>query len=928
MKKTLFSLLSAAALLWSTSCSDETIAPEVGGEGLVQFTVELNDGASASRAISDAGNISELYYEVWAYQNGQTTPVKTAIDAVEKKFSVVDGKKQFNVNFHLVKGQKYDVVFWAQSEGAYNADDLTQIAVTPADANDDTRDAFTAVYPIEKVDGSKSHKVTLRRPFAQVNFGVTGEDYDAAKAAGLDLSAETSSITVSNVATKYNALTTKADAPATDFTFSAKVLPTLEDADAEKLTIGNVDYKYLATAYVLVNGEKAENQADVVNLTMNLTTNLNEAITLSVPNAPIRRNYRTNVIGNLLTNQTDFTVVVDATFAGEENLNTPYFAIGETRYTTFAEALAAAQDGETITLVGDAKFETEANVHLFVVEGKNITIDLNGNTIVANIPDVTKNTAIFQVKKGAGLTIEGEGNIHLQTNKAVNVLAAFISNEGGVVNLKGGNWTISAYDSWEDALIPTFVDNNSTLGASTVNIYGGTYTFHRNLFRNFSNHKTEVATINIYGGTFNGKVDDAGAIWNQKPSASVPAGAGVICVEGGTFNNVIISDDFGTNGVVFIIENQEELEEAFNANADVIELSSDIVLNADWAPVGTVDAPFTGVINGNGKTISNLTVTNQDYCAFIAYAGEGTVIKNLTLENVIINSTKHAAGVVCIANDVTIENVKVSGEIVAASYAGGIYHNGANVKIVNCENNANVTANRAAGIGAWLTVNATIENVKNTGNITGAVGASGICHGFAGSIKNAVNEGNITSSNVEAAAGIAGVQKGASTYEYCYNYGDVTSTYDNVNASAAGILGQNPGSACTLKYCANYGKITAEQSYASGIAYSLYGQINASYCYNAGAVTGADGAGAIAAKAAFGTGDKANYCLNAGDVSSANGTVCQGANNNVSSYYYKNGELLNVADNSAVAVDAALALLNGGADKSFFKTENGVITVK
>ena len=389
------------------------------------------------------------------------------------------------------------------------------------------------------------------------------------------------------------------------------------------------------------------------------------------------------------------------------------------------------------------------------------------------------------------------------------------------------------------------------------------------------------------------------------------------------------ADDFFVFPSVATVNNAEELANAFAKNITFITLAADIDLaNVAWTPAGTSEKPWYGIFDGNNKKISNLTIDGVQYAALIAYSGANSVVKNLTLENVAINSNKHAAGVVCVAEDgLTLENIKVSGNIVAASYAGGIMHNGANATIKGCENSANVSAQRVGGIASWVTVGAKIENVVNNGTITGAVGASGIAHGFAGSIKNAVNNGNISSANYEAAAGIAGVQKAASTYEYCYNYGNVTTTFDDANASAAGILGQSAGSASTLKYCANYGTITAEQSFAAGIAYSLYGTINASYCYNNGAVNGADGAGAIAPKAQFGSGDKASYCLNAGVVTSA-GNVYQGSNNNTSCYYYNNGVLYNVVGNTVADANSALSALNGGADSNFFEVENGVITVK
>lgn len=361
-----------------------------------------------------------------------------------------------------------------------------------------------------------------------------------------------------------------------------------------------------------------------------------------------------------------------------------------------------------------------------------------------------------------------------------------------------------------------------------------------------------------------------------------------------------------------------------------IVLTEDIDLNNEyWTPIGTADNLFSGTLDGNGKTIYNLA-TGGDNAALIAYADQGATIKNLTLENVTIDSTKYAAGVVCNAESgVTIDNVRVSGTINATSYAAGICHNADGVTITNCQNDATVTANRAAGIASWITgANTVVDNVVNNGDITGNWGAAGIANRMEGAISNATNNGEISSSESEPASGIVCIILGACDFEYCYNYGDVRSMKENANASAAGILGQTPGSTATLAYCANFGNITAEQSYAAGIAYSLYGTINASYCYNKGAIAGANGAGGIAPKAQYGSGDKANYCLNGGVITSSNGIAYQASNNNVSCFYYNGaGELLNVSDNSLANTNDALSVLDGGTDANFFELDNGTITV-
>ena len=367
-------------------------------------------------------------------------------------------------------------------------------------------------------------------------------------------------------------------------------------------------------------------------------------------------------------------------------------------------------------------------------------------------------------------------------------------------------------------------------------------------------------------------------------------------------------------------------------DGQVIKLVEDIDLNGEmWTPVGTAEAPFKGTFDGNNKKISGLAI-DADYAAMFAYTDEGVTIKDLTLENVNINSSKYAAALVCCAEkNLTVENVAVSGDINATSYAAGIVvmnnDDDDAVVIRNCVNDATVTSKRASGIAAWVTGGTVIEHVVNNGNITGSISANGIVNRIAGTVANAVNNGTIIGEGTEASSGIASILTGATTFSYCYNYGNVTTKANNPNSSAAGILGQTPSAAVTLSYCANYGDITAEQSYAAGIAYSLYGNVKANYCYNEGSVSGADGAGAIAPKAQYGSGDKATCCLNAGVVTSANGTVYQGSYKNESCYYYNGNDLLAVTDGSVVDAAAALAVLNGGADASFFAVVGGKVVV-
>ena len=561
----------------------------------------------------------------------------------------------------LAKGQTYKVAFWAQDDDckAYTVDtDKMSVAVNYANDenkvnNDETRDAFFKTVEFT-VTGSTSIDVELKRPFAQINVGVTKADWDAAVASGITVAQ--SSVVIKNAATELNLLDGTVSGE-TEVSYELANIPS-EPAILQVDTDGDgikEDYNWLSMSYILPSAAPTGyEKAALENVAFVFASN-GEPIEFNqgLNNVPVQRNWRTNIVGKILTGDITFNIVIDEEFEDDHNVVLPYATIGDVVYKSFAEAMAAVQDGETIKLEGETTLDGVADGNLFTIEGKSITIDLNGYGFVATVPNVTKNSSIFYVAKNSGLTIVGEGNVKVTTNKAPNVLAAFINNDGGTVNLKGGNWTMTALE-YPDALIPTFVDNNSNVNSATLNIYDGTYTFHRNLFRNFANaaghnNYATVATINIYGGTFNGRESDAGAIWNQKPSATTPNGAGIINVMGGTFNNVNISDDF--SGVVYV-NNQEELNNALaNVNTHTVMLGDGTY---DMTKLTAIAGKTLTFVGAGENTIFDYS--SQKYNEYVS-GGNGTfVFKNMTIKR----STATFAGMAHTAST-SYENCTITG---------------------------------------------------------------------------------------------------------------------------------------------------------------------------------------------------------------------------------------------------------------------------
>ena len=301
MKRYLLSTFTiAAAALLVTSCNDEVNnGLKTGDEGTVTFTAQL-PSEMGTRAFADGLTAKHLQYAV--YEAGQSTPLKVFGDetTVVGEAEMVNLKK--SVTLKLTSGKSYDVIFWADAttDSPYTFNPASQevsVDYSKVNNNSDNCDAFFKKETIT-VSGNQSVDVKLTRPFAQVNIGT--DDFDAAKASGLEV---TQTEVVAKAFATLNLATGKVSDEA-DRTFTMKAIPTA--SDGEFPVAGG--YKYLSMDYLLVGADKA-----TVDVAFNYGGPQNRTFT----NVPVQRNYRTNIYGSLLTNTTDFNVVIEPAFSGE-----------------------------------------------------------------------------------------------------------------------------------------------------------------------------------------------------------------------------------------------------------------------------------------------------------------------------------------------------------------------------------------------------------------------------------------------------------------------------------------------------------------------------------------------------------------------------------------------------------------------------------
>ena len=493
MKKHFFSFFAASALLLAAaSCSqDEFENGADGNNAQVSFSVNFEGGTSAAtRTISDGKSVNKLVFAVYDAKGDELTELRQNNVTVSNRAAVVTTK--------LAKNQTYSFAFWAQNSNctAYTTTDLKNVTVSydQAVANDETRDAFFAAINEMKVDGAFTQPVTLKRPFAQLNVGVTDDDWNAAVSSGVEITQ--SSVTISQVATTLNLLDGTVGTPVKDVEFALAATPKSANETLD-VTIDNVKngYNYLSMNYLLVNNSTDATASSNVDATFTFkpASTSAEEITLAVPGVTVQRNYRTNIIGRMLTGDAQFNIKIDNEFDGNY---IPTLAMDSK---TLAELAKVANTkislpaGEYVlpSVIADG-------VEIYGADGTILTISgstIEGNNVVINgVQFKNDENAQYALNlKGLNPTLEDCTFVGAAGNgRAVNVQNTDAEN---VVTISGCDFST---DDWFKAIqLNTF---NGTLKIDNTTMANGVYTFHIDA----GSAVVEVSDSKIYGFTTNG----------------------------------------------------------------------------------------------------------------------------------------------------------------------------------------------------------------------------------------------------------------------------------------------------------------------------------------------------------------------------------------------------------------------------------------
>ena len=609
--KTLKYLAAAALTLLAVSCNKEQVTEVPDGQMVdVTFTAAL-PGEMATKAIGDGQTAKTLYVSV--YENDDA---KTKLE-LDKTATFTDLKTQ--VTFSLVKGKTYNFVFWAQAaEGApYDVTDLKNIKISyeGAEANDEKRDAFYATRKELKVNGALTETIKLYRPFAQVNFGTA--DYDAAVAAGVE--PVKSVFTATDVATVFDTFEAEGKEAKDVVTFTESALP------GETLVTKAGDYKWMTMNYILPMGK--QDAKHISNVTAEFIPETGITVKASSPQTPVQNNYRTNILGNLLTSQVIFNIEIVPIF------NEPDNDIDLVNIKNVESLKALFATGGSATLSEDLV----VNEPISVATGAEVTLDLNGKT-VTNTEDLwdeaTEKYSIFEVAGGA-LTLKGDGTVKAKENDCY----ALLVSDGGHLIIEDGTYVgnIDALHVYEGL---AEIKGGSYSIQQLCPLTGhGPYDFVLNCKN--ENYAAGKANIIVTGGSFQG-FDPANAKSDDAASYLAP---GYISVE----TNGVWTVVRGDKPVAMTAAELQAYITAFtvaDSGDNVIKIGKDIVLKEGetWVPA-TIDGYHgAGVITvlGNGHTISGL---NAPLFAGGFAGNSGIIVKDLTLDGVKINDAASNQGI-------------------------------------------------------------------------------------------------------------------------------------------------------------------------------------------------------------------------------------------------------------------------------------------
>lgn len=284
-------------------------------------------------------------------------------------------------------------------------------------------------------------------------------------------------------------------------------------------------------------------------------------------------------------------------------------------------------------------------------------------------------------------------------------------------------------------------------------------------------------------------------------------------------NRVNSGESFG--GKLIEILNDIDLTEYLNKPENIA---------TGWIPVGNESFPFAGSIEGNGHTISGLSiVSNNRYVALIGYADaegpDNAYIKNLNIEvgSKGIKQNRSGLGEITVsalvgyANKYNFENCHASNGFIDAALGsiGGVVGGCDSTNLYNCSSDVELKNKDgiAGGLIGFLDTESEVRDCWSTAKITSSFAVGGLIGEVSDSkvVSSFSSGGRLTLTEDERYIGGLIGQGFDASIEDCFYDGDVVGT-----RYTGGLIGYIGGKS-VIRNCFVKGNIQSDK-YAGGIA--------------------------------------------------------------------------------------------------------------
>jgi hypothetical protein len=275
-------------------------------------------------------------------------------------------------------------------------------------------------------------------------------------------------------------------------------------------------------------------------------------------------------------------------------------------------------------------------------------------------------------------------------------------------NIGDGFKTVTSYDFYynlvvdedRERLTPVQIEKSFYWSKTSSHYYSGYSTFALGLEVISLPKELDITgrTGNTLVPTISNILSNKNVIWSSSNEdlATVDAGGNLTilgsCLEGVTITATTVEGGFsastelvvttcllageGTSLAPYQIGTAPELTAIGSCGCALdatYQLTADIIMptvvagESNFTPIGTLDNPFTGVLDGNGKSVTGISIdlpSVDRVGMFTALAGSA-VIKNLTLDNHFVRAKEFGGGLAGIipSGNVLIESVQIKGEV-------------------------------------------------------------------------------------------------------------------------------------------------------------------------------------------------------------------------------------------------------------------------